>query len=128
MRQYFLGLLILFFTSLNTPVLAGWTEVENNDKGDKFYVDFERLRKFDGMSYFWQLSDYGKVSKFGDLSALNYYQGDCRLFRYKILQFQTFDGRMGNGNNTADMRPSRGWEFPNPDSIMEDVLGAVCRK
>lgn len=128
MRQYFLGLLILFFTSLNTPVLAGWTEVGNNDKGSKFYVDFERVRKLDGYLYFWALLDFPKPTDSGHFSISVYMEVDCRKFRMASLSYHSFEQPMGGGNPSVFNPKEKEWHYPRPNSGRENIIQAVCDK
>ena len=55
-----------------------------------FYLDFARIRKHDGFVYWWKLFNYAKRTKTGKLSDKAYKQGDCKLFRYKILSDQYY--------------------------------------
>ena len=36
---------------------AEWTEVSESVDGDKLYVDFDRIKKVNGLVYFWDLDD-----------------------------------------------------------------------
>jgi len=84
----------VFFSS---PSYAKWTKVAEGTKGNTYYVDFERIRKHDGFFYYWVLTDYLKPDKDGDLSAKMYKQGDCKLFRFKVLSISTHKEPMGGG-------------------------------
>ena len=70
---------------------AKWTEVTkgggDNNSGDTFFIDFETIRKVDEYIYFWGLNDYLKPIRHGHFSNKFYKQGDCKLFRYKLLSF-----------------------------------------
>ena len=73
MKKLFLIFTLLFSTLMfSTPSYAEWTKVGSNVEGDVFYVDFDRIRKHEGYVYFWELIDYLKPTKFGDLSNKNY--------------------------------------------------------
>jgi len=105
---------------------AEWTGVVENVNGT-FYVDFERVRKVDGYVYWWEMSDRLKPTKFGDLSDKAYYQGDCKLFRYKVLSFSTHKEPMGRGTpSTSSNKPEKDWDYPPPNTGPEMILKTVC--
>ena len=54
---------------------AEWTFLWVGEKGDKFYVDFDRIRKVDGFVYYWYLVDLVKEQN-GILSGKAYVKGD----------------------------------------------------
>jgi hypothetical protein len=84
-------LFTLLFTSVffSSPSYAGWTKLGEGgssvNRGDTFYVDFNRIRKVDGFVYYWRLTDYLKPTKYGVMSEKGYNQGACKLFWKKIL-------------------------------------------
>jgi hypothetical protein len=121
-------LTVLVLSLLSTPVFADWTKVSENEIGDSYYVDFERIRKHGGYVYFWRLSDYLKPTEFGDLSSKNYFQGDCKLFRYKGLSYSFYKEPMGGGTGDVSEPPEghKGWKYPSPNSTIETVLKSVC--
>ena len=92
--------------------------VAKNVNGTTLYVDFERMRKHDGFVYFWQLDDYLKPNRFGDLSAKTYVQGDCKLFRYKFLSGSFHKEPMGGGTGEGSTVPEshKAWRYPYPNS------------
>ena len=103
MKKLLLIFTLLFSTLMfSTPSYAEWTKVGTSVRGDNFYVDFERIRKHDGYVYFWRLSNYLKPSKWGDLSAKLYNQGDCKLFRFKILGSSYYKQHMGEELSTSE--------------------------
>ena len=90
-------LALLFSAMFSSTSFADWTKVGEIKNGDTFYVDFERIRKHDGYVYWWELVDFLKPDKWGDMSAEAYEQGDCELFRYKGLNWFFHKEPMGNG-------------------------------
>ena len=82
-----LTILTLVFTMVfSSTSYAEWTKSVESKQGNTFYVDFERIRKHDGFVYWWELGDYLKP-QMGYLSAKSYNQGDCKLFRLKVLSY-----------------------------------------
>ena len=120
-------LTVLFLTVFSTPVFAKWTEVDENVDGDTFYVDFERIRKHGGYVYWWNLVDLLKPNKWGDLSSKIYYQGDCKLFRFKILSDSYHNEPMGRGTPLkSSNKRDKEWRYPSPNSSGEEILKSVC--
>ena len=125
--------LLLIFTHLFTsvffssPSYAEWTEVSKSVDGDTFYVDFERIRKVDGYVYYWFLSDLPKPATDGSLSFKMYNQGDCKLFRFKVLSYSWHKEPMGGGTGITVNIPDNS-RYPIPKSIDEYTLKSVCSR
>jgi hypothetical protein len=131
MKKLLLIFTLLFSTLMfSTPSYAEWTETSKSVNGDTFYVDFDRIRKHGGYVYFWLLTNFLKPSKFGDLSAKVYKQGDCKLFRYQRLSYSFHKEPMGGGTGDVQkpLPQSKGWQYPTPNSVSEYVLKAVCNQ
>ena len=127
MKKPTLTFLTCLFIVLSAPRYAEWTKVGEILDGDTFYVDFERIRKHGGYVYFWQISDYLKPTKYGDLSGKSYMQGDCKLLRFKALSNSHHKEPMGQGTGETNSPKNPEWEYPPPDSIGNIILIAVCK-
>ena len=100
-------LLTLTFTVMfSSPSFADWKKVNENVKAT-FYVDFERIRKHGGYVYYWILIDRLKPNKHGDLSEKAYQQGDCKLFRFKGLNFSSYKEPLGEGTGVTKSPPDK---------------------
>ena len=117
-------LALTFALMFSSTSFAGWTKVGENKNGTH-YVDFERIRKVDGFVYFWDLTDYLKPNKDGDLSYKTYTQGDCKLFRFKFLSLSFYKVPMGGGTGTPYTPPDK-WTYLPPNSSGETILKSVC--
>ena len=129
MKKPLLIFTLLFSTLMfSTPSYAEWTKVSKNVNGDTFYVDFERIRNVDGYVYFWRLSDFLKPDTDGELSYKIYTQGDCKLFRYKVLNVSAHKQAMGEGTGEVaePIKELEGWIYPPPNSAIEHTLKKVC--
>lgn len=105
---------------------AEWTKVGVDVDGDSFYVDFDRIREVDGYVYFWRLTDLSKpIEGIGVLSGILYIQGDCKLFREKVLKYFYYKEPMGEGVGKTITAPDE-WDYPPPKSSMETILKSVC--
>ena len=127
MKKLLLIFTLLFSTLMfSTPSYGEWTKVSESVNGTTYYVDFERIRKHGGYVYFWYLTDYLKPQKDGELSRTIYQQGDCKLFRYKILSDSYHKEPMGDGTGKTDNEPDKEWSYPSPNSGNEGILKKVC--
>ena len=98
------------------------------NSGSTFYMDFERMRKDDGYVYWWDLSDYLKPIEGGYLSSKIYRQGDCGLFRFKILSFIFHKEPMGGGTGDSYNPANPEWGYPSPNSVDETFLKFACNR
>ena len=121
-------LILTFLLSLmfSSPSYSEWTKVSENVIGWVFYVDFERIRKVDGYVYHWVLTDYLEPKETEILSSKNYFQGDCKLLRFKILSFSFHKEPMGRGIGRIDSPENPEWRYPSPNSVDEGLLKSVC--
>ena len=127
MKKIILIFTLLFSTIfLSSNSFGEWEFVENSTDGTRAYIDFDKIRKHDGYVYFWALEDLLKPDQDGDLSYINYYQGDCNLMRYKHLSASYYKQAMGEGTvkNVTDEYPE--WNDVNPNWMMATYLKLVC--
>ena len=125
-----LFILLVSTVIFSSPSYAGWTRVSSSGGGaNTFYVDFDRIRKVDGYVYYWYMTDHLQPTKYGDLSSKTYHQGDCKLFRYKILGDSYYTQPMGQGiPSTSSNKPDKEWSHPPPNSSIEAMLKSVCSR
>ena len=128
MKKLTLTFLICLFTVLlSAPSYAEWKKVGENVHGQTFYVDFERIRKHGGYVYWWLVQDLPKPFQ-GILSFKSYHQGDCNLFRYKIMSKSFHKEPMGRGTGDTPPVPKehKDWKYPPPNTSAENILKKVC--
>ena len=122
MLKYLALILILLSSS---TAYAEWTEVVENVDGSKLYVDVETIRKHDGYVYFWNLNDF--LEPIDDsLSAVVYWQGDCKIFKLLGLSFSEHKEPMGEGTGDVQEPVEKGWIYYPPNSPIETLLKSVC--
>ncbi len=127
MRKTILTITILIFTTIwSSKSFGEWEYVTKGISGVETYIDYTRIKKHDGYVYFWALEDLLKPDQDGDLSYINYYQGDCTLYRFKHLSASYYKQAMGTGTvkNITDQAPE--WKYATPETIMETYLEIVC--
>ena len=119
--------LVFSLMIFSSTCFAEWTKVDEDWLGT-FYVDFASMRKVDGHVYFWRLSDFLKPDADGELSYKIYTQGDCKLFRYKVLGVSAHKQTMGEGTGEVaePVKELEGWIYPRPNTVGETSLKKVC--
>ena len=102
-----------------------WTKTFIIGKGAAIhYMDFDSFRKKNGYVYWWSLVDFAKPKK-GILSMMGYNQGDCKMYRRKVLSIVTYKKNMGRGaSNTYDGDDK--WIYPRPKTAHQDALKRLC--
>jgi hypothetical protein len=119
MKKLLLIFTLLFSTLMfSTPSYGEWTMVAKTVDAT-FYVDFERIRKHGGYVHWWSLVNYLKPTMRGNLSHRAYQQGDCKVFRNKLLTWSHHKEPMGGGDDS-------GWRYPPPNFADEVILKRVC--
>ena len=130
MKRYSLLVLLVFIVTFSSNSFAEWTKLAEGaadaNRGDVFYVDFDRIRNVDGYTYFWRLTDYLKPTETGTLSFRTYWQGDCKLFRKKLLTAIPHKEPMGRGSGKVINPKNLDWVNPTPNSVDELILQSVC--
>ena len=98
----------VFTLMLSSTSFAEWTEVSSNmGEQNTYFVDFERIRKHDGFVYFWSMSNYPIPIK-GVSSEINLRQGDCKLFRYKIIDGSFYNKPIDKRKKESKHKSKRG--------------------
>ena len=118
--------ILLFTLIFSTTSYAEWTLVGGNDRGTSYYVDFERIKKHDGYIYFWVMSDFLIPAPTGEMSAIIYHQGDCKIFRLKRLSYLFYKESEGKGNSETKNPPNPEWDYASPNSSTEGILKTLC--
>ena len=118
---------LVFTVMFSSTSFAEWTKIATSELGDNFYVDLERIRKVDGYVYFWELGDYSKpVTEMMLQSGKRYFQGDCKILRYKILSYVYHKQPMGRDIGEPSESNYKEWFYPSPNSVVEATLKTVC--
>ena len=129
MKKLLIIFTVLFPVIFSSPSYSEWTKATTNVDGTTYYIDFERIRKQDGIVYFWTLFDRLKPNSRGTLSGKVYRQVDCKNFRHKYLSDWYYKSPMGRGTNWEGSNiPDEEWNYPPPDSSSEILLESVCSR
>ena len=122
MKKLLILLFSLFF-SFNS--YGEWTLHAESSSGEKYYIDFETIRKDSGYVYFWELQEKTKRDNYGQKGLAGYYQADCGIFRSKRWTIVSYSKSMGTGvREEFNYEPD--WLSAPPGSIRESSLNLVC--
>jgi len=117
--------LLISFNSYGEWVLVTTTTVSDT-KGSKIYVDKDTIKKKDGFTYNWELSNFSKTWSSGAKSAKAFTQSDCSLYRRKVLTIVFYNNPMGEGEiNYSEEGPTE-WHYPPPNSNGHNLIKYVC--
>jgi len=134
MKKFYLPFLFLFSSFFSFPSFGEWTKLGNivsanmEHKGID-YIDFKSIRKSGDYIYYWILNDFKEPKKIGHLKSLSmsyYFQGDCKMYRFKNLSISVFTKNMANGLS-KDVPGSAEWIFPNPNTNFIRWLNIACK-
>ena len=115
----------LFSLIISFNAYGEWTFVGGAD-GKSYYVDFDSV-KVNGNVYHWELIDYLKPDRWGDLSAKVLSESDCNIPRKRRMLSQLYYTQpMGEGStSTTDNKP-REWEYLVFNSAGEEASNRAC--
>ena len=116
----------IFFLLLTSQVFAGWIQVSKNVDGDIFYVDFDRIKKHNGYTYYYMLGDY-LTPKVGDLSVQYYRQVDCKSYRHRTISYVFYKQSMGKGTGQVDNKMGD-WDTTSKNSTNNTVHKMICNR
>ena len=119
-------LLLFFCVMFSSNSFAEWKWFIADVKDKNFYLDFERIRNVDNLTYYWVLTDFPKVDEYGELSTITYREGNCRLFRDRDLEIRGFTKNMGKGIMKEYKPKTKEFETPFPGTVNEEILKAIC--
>ena len=106
---------------------AEWTKIGKTVDNDTYYVDFQNINIDGKFIYYWELMDYGKANKEGDLSHKIYFILDCNTYLTKPLQFIFYKGRKGSGELDSQKSLINEWTGLPPDSVGFIAAQKLCK-
>ena len=112
---------------MSSVAYAEWTKVSESENGPTYYIDLERIAKYSGKIYYWELADPIPYPKYGNLSSKIYIEAECGRSRYRWLNRAYYAGPMASGKIVASSdTPDKDWDYPKPNSVSEAALKAAC--
>lgn len=101
-----------------------WMKVSSSNTA-MHYLDIDNIRENNGYIYYWVLSDLLKPLDNGDASFKIYHQGDCGIFRHKLLSYHFHKKPMGGGIAEAFTDETE-WKYPVSEMVDGVVLKSAC--
>ena len=127
-----LGIIVLgLLFGSNVYADYNWLKVSTSVNGVVHYVDTSTIKKVKNQSsgwynvYYFQLSDYAKPTRSGDLSIKAYVEVDCVDYNFRHLKLLYYPEPMGNGKPIVDN--SQGdWKNSEKDTVSYGLSEFVC--
>ena len=109
-----------------TSAMAEWVEVASSDSVTR-YVDFKTIRKQGNIRKVWELWDFKKRLKSGELSMTLRTEFDCKEETDRPLQMNGYSQKMSRGNvlKTVAFNGDE-WNSRPPATLGAVTLDAVC--
>ena len=120
-------LILLFSILISINSYGEWTEVSRSLDGvDTYYIEHDTIKEHGGYVYYWMMIDSLEPWEgSGYLSDQTYNQGDCGIYRNKILSYIFYKRSMGKGTGKSDNTPSE-WRYPSSGTVGKGILDYVC--
>jgi len=120
-------LLFLFSILISFNSYGEWIEVTTaTEIGNIYYIDKETIKSNNGYVYWYQLNNFKKRDKFGDMSAVIYVEGDCEINRSRMLSGIFFNQPMGTIENARETAKNPKWTYTFPGQINAQLLNYAC--
>jgi hypothetical protein len=120
-------LILITLLALPTIAVGEWTQFWTGDStNSSYYFDVERIKKIDNYIYYWALEDKPTGSSNSSyLSAVTYYELDCKFNRERGVQVNFYSGHMSTGD-LDNYSPPLEWRYASPNSIREFKIDLIC--
>jgi hypothetical protein len=120
-------LILLFSAMISFNSYGEWIEVtENITLENIYYVDIDTIKESGGYVYWYQMNNYTKPDKWGDMSSIFYVQGDCGVNRFKLLSGIFYQQPIGISESSRETIKNPEWNYTFPGQVNADLLDYVC--
>lgn len=128
MKKFILISAFLSTLVFSSVCFAGWTLVSKNIHGDSVYIDFDRIKiKNKRYVFYWNLMNYGKLSKAGNLSLKTFLEADCGIPRkMRVLAYSFYPQPMALESPSMSSRIVQHWRYSSPGTMKKVLLNKVC--
>ena len=98
-------LVLLFSLMIQFNSYGEWIKVtENITLENIYYVDIDTIKESGGYVYWYQMNNYTKPNKWGDMSSIFYVQGDCGVNRSRLLSGIFYQQPIGISESSRETR------------------------
>jgi hypothetical protein len=118
----------LFLVCLMMLAGSAWAEwvMYSKDEEITFHFDPATIRKDGNMRRVWELQDFGKRNKDGEMSLRARVEYDCKQESYRVLGFSTHSQPLAGGTVLGTWGEDNKWMAIAPRTIAETLLNIVC--
>lgn len=109
------------------PAFAEWSLLDVSADGDKWFIDFDTLRK-GKTPRAWVMKSAPQVDKFGNMSSIALQEADCAEWKTRVLALHGYTQKFGEGASSFSINTPGEWVYPIPGSIFDYVLKTLCAK
>jgi hypothetical protein len=123
MKKLFLVCLMMLAGS----AWAEWMRIGATDS-ENFFYDPTTIRKDGNIRRVWELRDFGKRNKDGEMSLRARVEYDCKQESYRVLGLSTHSEPMAEGKALYAENRDNIWKVIPPASASEAMFKIVCAK
>ena len=119
----------LLFILYPSTSFAEWIKFgEGDTDGNSRYIESKSIEKQNGYVYYWQLEDYLKRDRFGDLSNISREEVDCNFpKKVRTISVSFFSQKMGAGPISESFTKTSNWMTPSPGTKLIYLLDKLCK-
>jgi hypothetical protein len=121
------ALLLAAAMAATAPAWSHWTAF-GEDRDAVWYVDADSIQTAGGLRQLWAMKDMAQPVIDFDLSMQLLYEVDCQGRRQRLLQYQSFKGRMGGGEPTRGGMVFGDWAAATPGTVGGRIISAACAR
>jgi hypothetical protein len=122
------ALLLATIISASAPTWGAWTALGEDDAKAIWYVDPNSIRAEGPVRQVWAMKDMAQPVTDFDWSMQFLYEVDCQGRRHRLLQYQSFKGRMDGGDPTRGGMLFGDWMAAGPGTVGGGILRAACNR
>ena len=120
-------LMLIFSLLISFNSYGEWTKVTSGkSNGEIYYVDIDTIKESGGYVYWYQMNNYTKPDKWGDMSSIFYVQGDCGVNRSRLLSGIFYQQPIGISESSRETIKNPEWNYNFPGQVNTDLLDYVC--
>ena len=121
-------LLLAAAIGVGAPAWGHWTAFGEDESKAVWYVDPDSIRTTGVLREVWAMKDMAEPEIDFDLSKLFLIEVDCQGRRQRLLQHQSYRGRMGGGEPTRGGMMFGDWMAIAPGTVGSSLSKAVCNR
>lgn len=122
------ALMLVAAVTTTVPSWGAWTALGKDDAKAVWYVDAASIRAEGPVRQVWALKDMAQPAADVDRSVQFLYEVDCQGRRHRLVQFQSYRGRMGGGDPTRGGMVFGDWVSAAPGTVGGGLTRAVCNR